>query len=575
MRPRTMVLLFLYSLGGALLAEEGGQESDWKQSWAGSTINRALAPVGKTVLLEGFESTAVEAVGQAASAADNYRFSSRAPQLRMIPDAKDGGGAGMIVSEGTDFGMFASSREGWKQLHLSVKRGVLSACTGIRFWMRANEGYDALNISITESGPPMGPGGAPRSHRAAIDVPGDGQWHEVVIPFYGNVLRTSTPVDAEAVNRISFTLPYHRAYSLSIDKLEAFRAVPGAVPLPVLYPLTDVSDGAPGASGAAAAPQRTNIPELKAYEKAALAAQELSRARDTAAQALASAQEAQRALLKYVEQFRETRVSERDTYSYQRAMFVLNYVLWANQIEIDRLKAWQQHPDGEMAWQSGFMVDHYRDYPVELSYIAYWSQGLRITGILAKPKGPGRWPLLLVNHGRGSFSKDHMAQILTPASSGFVVLASDYRGQGEAEGRESSASASAMDVVNGARAVMKLPYVDGARIGMWGHSMGGTVSWQVLASDFGKQVRAYTQISSFPSITDEQLKQIRCPVFMVAGTVGSLEERIVKRLPGAVERLTKAGVPFEVKIYPGYSHHAMKYGEALTDALAFLRKHVM
>jgi dienelactone hydrolase len=208
--------------------------------------------------------------------------------------------------------------------------------------------------------------------------------------------------------------------------------------------LTDVSDGTPGAVGAAAAPQRTNIPELKAYEKTALAAQELGRSRDTAAQALASAQEAQRALLKYVEQFRET-----------------------------------------------------------------------------------------------------------------------------------TAGASAMDVVNGARAVMKLPYVDDARIGMWGHSMGGTVSWQVLASDFGKQVRAYTQISSFPNVTDEQLKQIRCPVFMVAGTVGSLEERIVNRLPNAVERLTKAGVPFEAKVYPGYSHHAMKYGEALADALAFLRKHVM
>jgi hypothetical protein len=178
-----MVLLFLCSLGGALLAQQGGQDSDWKRNWAGSTISRALTPVGKTVLLEGFESTAVEAVGQAVSAADNYRFSSRAPQLRLVPDAKDGGGAGLIVSEGTDFGMFASSREGWKQLHFSVKRGALSGCTGIRFWMRATEAYEALTISITESGPAPAPGGAPRSHRAAMDVPGDGQWHEVVIPF--------------------------------------------------------------------------------------------------------------------------------------------------------------------------------------------------------------------------------------------------------------------------------------------------------------------------------------------------------------------------------------------------------
>jgi hypothetical protein len=77
MKARTVVQAFAVCCFCAVaLAEQGGQQIDWKQNWAGSAINRALTPVGKTVLLEGFEAATVEAAGQAASASENYRFSS-------------------------------------------------------------------------------------------------------------------------------------------------------------------------------------------------------------------------------------------------------------------------------------------------------------------------------------------------------------------------------------------------------------------------------------------------------------------------------------------------------------------
>ena len=212
---------------------------------------------------------------------------------------------------------------------------------------------------------------------------------------------------------------------------------------------------------------------------------------------------------------------------------------------------------------------------MEIGYIAYWSEGLRITGMVVKPEGQGKWPLVLVNHGGGSFSKDHMIQVQTVASAGFVAFASDYRGQGESEGRMAAAGNGSLlmahDVVNGAQNVKGFPYVDGTRIGLWGHSMGGGVGWNLLTTEFGKQIKAYAQISSGPAITEEQLREIHCPVWLVAG---GAEPAALERLPLTAERLMKAGVPYEIKAFPGYSHHSMKFEESLQGAIAFLKRNV-
>ena len=38
--------------------------------------------------------------------------------------------------------------------------------------------------------------------------------------------------------------------------------------------------------------------------------------------------------------------------------------------------------------------------------------------------------------------------------------------------------------------------------------------------------------------------------------------------------MRRIGLAFESKIYAGYSHHGMKYQDSLSEALAFLRRHV-
>ncbi len=143
---------------------------------------------------------------------------------------------------------------------------------------------------------------------------------------------------------------------------------------------------------------------------------------------------------------------------------------------------------------TGFMLDPvladnsaYTRYGIE-----YYSNELKISGIMNIPKGNGPFPLVLLNHGfidpsvytqgRGlKREQDYLAR------QGFAVLHSDYRGHALSDespdirevydaGLEYS-----MDVLNAINAIRAadLPTVDATRVGMLGHSMGGGVTMNI------------------------------------------------------------------------------------------------
>jgi dipeptidyl aminopeptidase/acylaminoacyl peptidase len=126
-------------------------------------------------------------------------------------------------------------------------------------------------------------------------------------------------------------------------------------------------------------------------------------------------------------------------------------------------------------------------------YVTYRSADLLISGIMNVPKGPGPFPLLVLNHGhidtaiytngRGlKREQDYLAR------RGYVVLHTDYRNHAESD---DDADADlrlrlgyAEDAVNAVLAVKAagLPYVDAEHVGMLGHSMGGGVTLQTITA---------------------------------------------------------------------------------------------
>ena len=131
-------------------------------------------------------------------------------------------------------------------------------------------------------------------------------------------------------------------------------------------------------------------------------------------------------------------------------------------------------------------------------YIAsYRSEGLKIYALLTVPGGippDGGWPVIIFNHGYISPSvyrttERYVAYQDAFARAGYVTFKSDYRGHGNSEGTASGgygSNAYTIDILNAVSSIKKLKdplnfnrqelIVNPEGIGMWGHSMGGSIT---------------------------------------------------------------------------------------------------
>ncbi|MBA3531946.1 MAG: alpha/beta fold hydrolase, partial [Ardenticatenales bacterium] len=124
---------------------------------------------------------------------------------------------------------------------------------------------------------------------------------------------------------------------------------------------------------------------------------------------------------------------------------------------------------------------------------SYPSDGLYVTGYLNLPKGQGPFPVILLNHGYYFTNQYRQGDGTRPAADflaqhGYLTLASDYRNYAGSEpGPNPFRFGYVVDVMNLLAALPTLPegWADPARVGLWGHSMGGGISVNVavLAGD--------------------------------------------------------------------------------------------
>ena len=123
---------------------------------------------------------------------------------------------------------------------------------------------------------------------------------------------------------------------------------------------------------------------------------------------------------------------------------------------------------------------------VQISDITYMSDGLRVVGHLVVPEGDGPFPCLIYNRGGnrefGANSPLRAALRLARfASWGYIVVASQYRGNAGGEGREEFGGAEVADVLNLIPLLGSIARADTSRIGMIGHSRGGLMTYLALA----------------------------------------------------------------------------------------------
>jgi dipeptidyl aminopeptidase/acylaminoacyl peptidase len=122
---------------------------------------------------------------------------------------------------------------------------------------------------------------------------------------------------------------------------------------------------------------------------------------------------------------------------------------------------------------------------VEVLSITYLSDGLEVKGYLAMPTAGENLPCVIFNRGGnrefGAISDEQAAKTLGKiASWGYVVVASQYRGNAGGEGREEFGGADVNDVLNLIPLLESLPRADATRIGMFGWSRGGMMTYIAL-----------------------------------------------------------------------------------------------
>lgn len=186
---------------------------------------------------------------------------------------------------------------------------------------------------------------------------------------------------------------------------------------------------------------------------------------------------------------------------------------------------------------------------VEVSEITYWSDGLRIHGFIVKPVESGAHPCVIYNRGGNRDFAAIDSRVVTQllcrmASWGYVVVASQYRGHGPNEGQDEFGGRDLEDVMNLFPLLEQEPSADASRIGMYGGSRGGMMTYLALART--DRIRAAVIRCGVSDLTDwgedrhdmEQVFQELIPGFdraddrpLVERSAVRWAERLCKRTP--------------------------------------------
>ena len=155
---------------------------------------------------------------------------------------------------------------------------------------------------------------------------------------------------------------------------------------------------------------------------------------------------------------------------------------------------------------------------VELAKIAYASGGLRVTGMLARPRTSGPHPSVIYNRGGHGASgvisaRQAVTQLAPIADRGYVVVASQYRGNAGSEGTDEFGGGDVAELLNLIPLLDAIPAADPQRIGMWGWSRGGLMTF--LAMTRTDRLRAAIALSAVSDLVDylERRPEMRERVF--------------------------------------------------------------
>ena len=211
---------------------------------------------------------------------------------------------------------------------------------------------------------------------------------------------------------------------------------------------------------------------------------------------------------------------------------------------------------------------------VEVSSISYLSDGLKVNGYLLKPKKEGNYPCIIYNRGGnrefGSWNLSSVKYLLLPlAKEGYVVIASQYRGNGGSEGLEQFGGDDVNDITVLPRVLAEIEGADTSKIGMYGWSRGGMMTYLALTQMSGlKAVVVGGAVSdSHAMIKDRQEMDKYVYAELVPNYAQNKEEELDKR--SAVQWVESFPKDVPILVLHGAADWHVKPEHSLRMALEF------
>jgi dipeptidyl aminopeptidase/acylaminoacyl peptidase len=140
----------------------------------------------------------------------------------------------------------------------------------------------------------------------------------------------------------------------------------------------------------------------------------------------------------------------------------------------------------DIIYKNGALQEKYNYLnDVNIERITYLSDGLQVKGYLASPKNKANSPCIIYNRGGnkefGKLSPKKAVFILARVASwGYVVAASQYRGNDGGEGKEEFGGKDVNDVLNLIPLFSNLKNTDTSKMGIYGWSRGGMMTYLTL-----------------------------------------------------------------------------------------------
>jgi carboxymethylenebutenolidase len=233
----------------------------------------------------------------------------------------------------------------------------------------------------------------------------------------------------------------------------------------------------------------------------------------------------------------------------------------------------------------------FTDQRIKALYVTYPSpggNGDKIRGYLVQPAGQGPWPAVLViheNRGLNPYIEDVARRA---AVEGFLALAPDglsplggYPGNDD-EGRAMQAKLDQAklrtDMLNGAR-FLKSHQLSTKKLGVTGFCWGGGTT-NFLAVALGSDLQAGVPFYGAAAET-ASVPKIKAPLLV---HLAEQDPRINEMYPTYEQELKKAGVRYEIQMYPGTQHgfhnnSTPRYNEAAAKlawdrTIAFFKKNL-